>query len=133
MKNAIVGLHHVGLPSRPEQWDALRIYWQQMGMDVWEITVDDPDYDMHGVGPRLQVGKRPALMISYFIGTGPGHVALELAPQALALAREIPQEMSETHWGHSVTSLFLVTPHTSPVHPGIELVTKDTDFHHDDK
>ncbi len=133
MENAIVGLHHVGLPSMREQWETLQFYWESLGLDVWQIEITDPDYDTHGAGPRLQVGRRPTLMISYFIGTGPGHVALELAPQALALARKILEEMSETHWGHSVTSLFPTAPYTSPVHPGIELVTKDTDFHHDDK
>ena len=131
MKNAILGLHHVGLPSQREQWGAIRAHWEEMGLDVWEITVEDPDYDEHGAGPRLQVGKGTRSFISYFIGTGPGHIAFQLSVADIDWARESHRTIGETHWGHSVTSFFHEAPDCTPVHPGVELVTTDPGFHQD--
>ncbi len=131
MKSAIQGIDHVGLPSQRSQWGALRVYWMERGLDVWEIQVKDDNYDDHGQGPRLHVGHRPNVMLSYFIGTGPGHVAFKLAPDQIDWARESDRLVRETHWGHSQTSVFHGAPDTFPAHPGVELATQDPAFHRD--
>lgn len=128
MKGMVTGVDHVGLPSAQNDWPRLRTYYEGLGLDVKEVEITDPDYDYIGTGPRLQVGLNGQLMISFFVGDHPPHVALKLSPLGLASARNHVAFDRETHWGHGKTSVF----HDDPASNKVELTTGNPDYHRDD-
>ncbi|MBI4435344.1 hypothetical protein HY630_01605 [Candidatus Uhrbacteria bacterium] len=122
----VLGVHHVGLPSKQSDWGKLRKYYESLGCRVSVHEVTDPRYDYIGVGPRLQV-EDGHLILSFFLGGARPHVGLSISPASLPDARSHRQFRSDTHWGHGLTSVF----HHDPADNVIELVARDPDFHND--
>lgn len=134
--SAVRAVHHLCLPSHGCDWQKTRQFWESLGLICRVQEIKDPSYDHAGAGLRLQVfAGHHQLVVSYFQINLPHymivrvlsytHLALELAPPALASARAHPAFERETHWGHSNTSVFLRGP--QGLH--VELVTTNPEFH----
>ncbi|MFA4845329.1 MAG: hypothetical protein WC654_02110 [Patescibacteria group bacterium] len=143
MNGMIEGVNHVGLPSFFEDWSKIRLFWESLGLKCHDFEVTDERYDHGGAGPRLQVFAGIHLLFSYH-GLRPTdgmskiimedrievvcrmmHVALTMSPPGLESMRIHRAFERETHWGHSLTSVFL----TGPYGLHIELVTTDPAYH----
>ncbi len=143
MLGTIEDVNHVGLPSFHEDWPKIREFWESLGLVCRDFEVIDEKYDHGGAGPRLQVFAGARLLISYhgkphMDGTAKiisenileqvcreMHVALTMTPPGLETVRKHPRFERETHWGHSLTSVFI----TGPYGLHVEFVTNNPDFH----